>query len=153
MALLRYMLQDTTEKVEVQASWVEELYYGPVRVVNGYAEVPDNDEFSILILCNRGFEIVDERLPSKKEYRVAQQTVETEESIEEEIIQIPEEFEEGVEAQGVNLKELEKELRKMNREDLNANAGYFGLTEDAENFETRGALIAAILKANRSEED
>lgn len=45
----------------------------------------------------------------------------------------------------------EAELNKMSRAELNANAGWFGLTTDAEDYGNKDELIAAILAANAPE--
>lgn len=58
MARLRYMLNDVRGKVDINASWIEEFYNGPVRVINGYAET--NDDIAISGLLRRGFELVEE---------------------------------------------------------------------------------------------
>ena len=125
MAKLRYTLRDSSRKVELNASWVEELYYGPVQVVNGYAEVPDHDDIAILVLCNRGFELVKD----DEEADAPEAPVQEEEP------------------------SLEETLRKMTRAQLNTDAGRYGLTEDAESFDTKGELIDAILAANEEEQD
>ncbi len=61
MALLRYTLRDFSEKkqVDVNMDWIEETYYGPIRVVNGYCEA--TDPVIVLTLCQRGYEVVSER--------------------------------------------------------------------------------------------
>lgn len=141
MALLRYTLRDTDRKIELQASWVEELYYGPVLVKNGYARVPDNDDVAILVLCNRGFELVKEgdEAPKKEAKPVENKEPEV-------VEQVEDDFED-------DLAEMRKELQEMSRADLNKNARSFGLTEDAKSFNTKPELIDAILAAYRVEED
>lgn len=156
--LLRYTLRDTTEKVDVQADWVEELYYGPIQVKNGYAEVPDHDEFSIMVLCNRGFEIVKDEAPKAEDAEeqgepedvvdTPQDEPETEE-VDDEPVDEEEQDDEPVadDEQDEAVILTDKELRKMNRADLNQYAASIGMTDHEEAYETKGELVDAILAA------
>lgn len=141
MALLRYTLRDGRNKVSLNASWVEELYYGPVIVTNGYAEVPDNDDIAIFVLCNRGFEIVKERIEVEEPKLYDLVNEDDADQTEDDLDQVEE----------VEWELTRKSLEKMTVPELRENAGRFGLTEDHENYTRKADLIDAILAAN--EED